>query len=396
MLPYRVRLQQVHLSGFRNYRRLSLNVPPGPSIFYGDNGEGKSNLLEAVYLLATSRSFRTRLDRELLNWEQLSSGPVAAFARVAALVERAGGGVRLEVVITPTPEIARRDGAGGVATRKQIMVNGAKRQPGELVGQLMVTLFTPADLDLVTGPPELRRRYLDVTLSQTDRLYFRALSSYLRVLAQRNSLLRLLREGHGRADQLAFWNEELAKAGAYVLDRRLAAVRRLAELLAPRYAELTGEAAPVGLAYVSSLDDAAAGAAAGGTGERYHLALQQSRGREIAAGMSLLGPHRDDVLFLLGGRGLASAGSRGQARSCTVALKLAEVALMRELTGEDPVLLLDDVLSELDRRRRAFLLAALPPEQQLLLTATDLDPFPAEFLARCRHYRVHAGTVVEG
>jgi DNA replication and repair protein RecF len=391
-----VRLQQLHLTGFRNYRRLALNLPSGNAIFCGENGQGKSNLLEAVYLLATSRSFRTRADRELLNWSQTEAGaPTGAFARVAALVERAGNGVRLDIVIAAAAEPERKDAVNGLATRKQIMVNGVKRQPAELVGQLMVTLFTPADIDLVLGPPDLRRRYLDLTLSQTDRAYFRALATYQRVLAQRNSLLRSLREGHGRVEQLNFWNDELLRSGVYVLDQRASAVARLSALLAPNYVALSGDAAAVGLRYLSSVPEPMPGSHSQTTAERYAATLQATRSREVAAGMSLVGPHRDDLAFMLDGRPLAAAGSRGQIRLATVALKLAEVALMRELTGETPVLLLDDVLSELDRRRRALLVAALASDQQVLITATDLDAFAPDFLVRCRRYRVDAGTVSE-
>jgi len=389
-----VRLQQLHLAGFRNYRRLALNLPAGNSIFCGDNGQGKSNLLEAVYLLATSRSFRTRADRELLNWNSAADAPGGAFARVAALIERAGNGVRLDIVIAALPETERKDATNGTATRKQIMVNGVKRQPAELVGQLMVTLFTPADVDLVLGPPDLRRRYLDLTLSQTDRAYFRALTSYQQVLAQRNSLLRSLREGHGRVEQLSFWNDELQRSAVYIIDHRVAAISRLSQLVGPNYQALSGDQATIGLRYVASLDEQP-DAATGGTAERYTAALQGIRAREVAAGMSLVGPHRDDLAFLLDGRPLAAAGSRGQIRLATVALKLAEVALMRELTGETPVLLLDDVLSELDRRRRSLLLASLASDQQVLITATDLEAFSSDFLTHCRRYRVEAGTVTE-
>lgn len=375
---------------------MALNLPTGNAVFCGDNGQGKSNLLEAVYLLATSRSFRTRSDRELLNWSQPDiSSPAGAFARVAALVERAGHGVRLDIVIAAAPDTERKDGATGPATRKQIMVNGVKRQPAELVGQLMVTLFTPADIDLVLGPPDLRRRYLDLTLSQTDRAYFRALATYQRVLAQRNSLLRSLREGRGRLEQLNFWNDEFVRSGVYVLDQRISAVERLSTLLAPNYVTLSGEEATVELRYVSSLSDAQSDTAGQKTAARYAAALHATRSREVAAGMSLVGPHRDDLAFLLDGRPLAAVGSRGQIRLATVALKLSEVAFMQELTGETPVLLLDDVLSELDRRRRALLVAALASDQQVLITATDLDAFSPDFLGRCRRYRVDAGTVRE-
>jgi DNA replication and repair protein RecF len=387
-----VRIQQLHLTNFRSYRRLSLTLPPATAILYGLNGQGKSNVLEAVYFLATARSFRARQDRELLNWDALATEPEAAFARVAALAERRTGSVRVDVVIAP--QLDTLNSPTGVLTRKQITVNGIKRQPGELVGQLLATLFTPADVDLVTGAPDLRRRYLDITLSQTDRQYLRTLLLYQRILTQRNSLLRNLRDGKGRSDQLAFWDDELAKAGCYVLDKRRRAVAKLATLIAPLYADLSGETASLELRYVPSLDTLPLDETQEINANDYRVALHRSRSREIAAGMSLVGPHRDDVLFLLGGRPLTAFASRGQIRSCTVALKLSEVAYMQAETSETPVLLLDDVLSELDYRRRSFLLEALPSTQQILVTTTERDALSESFLRACHAYHVTGGDVI--
>lgn len=386
-----MRIHQLHLLNFRSYRRLALTLPQGSAIFYGLNGQGKSNLLEAVFFLSTARSFRARQDRELVNWAALAEEPESAFTRIAALAERSFGGLRIEVVIAPLPETLLSP--SGILTRKQISVNGIKRLPGELVGQLLTTLFTPADVDLVTGAPDLRRRYLDITLSQTDRQYLRSLSQYQRVLTQRNSLLRSLREGRGRPDQLGFWDEELVKAGGYVLERRLRAVTLLAELIQPRYAELSGEKARLDLRYMSSLDAANGGTTPSSGASDFRQVLQKGRSRDISAGVSLVGPHRDDLSFTIDGRPFATFASRGQIRSCTVALKLSEVAFMQHETTETPILLLDDVLSELDHRRRSFLLEALPPEQQVLITTTELEALPGEFLHTRHTFRVEEGTV---
>lgn len=400
-----MRVRHLSLVHVRNYHRLALDLPAGPVVLTGDNGQGKSNLLEAVYVLATSKSYRTNQDRDLLNWSIVEPGADAAtaFARFAAVVERLPLNVRLDVVIAPLPpESADRGRAGlgsgtPVLTSKRITINGMPRRAGDLVGQVHVVLFTPADLDLITGAPEGRRRYINVTLSQTDRAYYRALVQYNRVLAQRNSLLRQLREGRGRADQLGVWNDELARHGAAVTARRSDAVRRLGALVEHLYADLTSDPGPLGLHYVPSIagEDGAQGGALNEHEalERFQRLLARQEGREVRAGMSLYGPHRDDIGFTLRGRDLSSYGSRGQQRAATVALKLAEVMYMRHVGGDAPVMLLDDVLSELDRPRREYLCRALPQEQQVLLTTADLDVVPASFLGRSTLYRVREGTL---
>lgn len=401
-----MRVRQLSLVNVRNYRRLALDLPSGPIVLTGDNGQGKSNLLEAVYVLATSKSYRTNQDRDLLNWAivEPSAEAATAFARLAAVVERLPLNVRLEVVIAPLPVEAAdrgqpRPGSGTPGlTSKRITINGMPRRAGDLVGQLHVVLFTPADLDLITGGPEARRRYINVTLSQTDRSYYRALVQYNRVLAQRNSLLRQLREGRGRVDQLGVWNDELVRHGAAVTARRSDAVQRLGALVERLYADLTSDPGPLGLHYLPSISGEDGAHADGAL--REHEALEQFKkllarqeGREVRAGMSLYGPHRDDIGFTLRGRDLSSYGSRGQQRAATVGLKLAEVSYMRHVGGDAPVMLLDDVLSELDRPRREYLCRVLPQEQQVLLTTADLDVVPASFLARSTLYRVHDGTL---
>lgn len=399
-----MRCRQVMLVNVRNYRRLELDLPAGAVVIHGDNGQGKSNLLEAVYVLATSKSYRTSQDRDLLNWSVTDTGaePATAFARFASLVERSSSNLRLEVIIAPIPPEAdggeERGRQPATLTNKRILVNGTARRSGDLVGQLHVVLFTPADLDLVTGSPDVRRRYLNVTLSQTDRAYYRALVQYNRVITQRNSLLRHLRETRDRRDQLTYWNDELVRHGSYITSRRADAVLQLGSMLEDRYTDLTGDPGLLHLGYVASVtgdepvepvkllqEDEAA--------RRFRTLLARQEAREIQAGVSLHGPHRDDVSFMLQGRDLSRFGSRGQQRAATVGLKLAEVAYMRQVSGEMPVMLLDDVLSELDRPRRDYLTRSLPAHQQVLLTTADLDVIPEALLQRSVRLHVQAGTV---
>ena len=388
-----MRVVNLNLRDFRNYDRLDLKLDAGTTLFYGPNAAGKTTILEALFYLATTRSPRAGADRELVRWEAQGDIGVPPFARLVCEVQRADGKVRLEVVVQ-----RRADDEGQLlgTSVKTVRVDRKAVRALDLVGNLRVVLFTPADLALITGGPSERRRYLDVTLSQLDGRYVRTLSHYQKVVQQRNSLLRAWRERRrplrGADDELAFWDRELALSGAYVLRERLAAAADLNGLVGPIFCQVTAGAHPLVGTYLSSV--------AGFEGVPEERAIEQAflahllrlRDDEIGRGQTLIGPHRDDLSLAMNGVSVGSYGSRGQQRSATLALKLGEAELMRARTGEAPVLLLDDLLSELDAERRAHLLAVISrDDQQTLLTATGLEDFDAAFLARAKKVRVEAG-----
>jgi DNA replication and repair protein RecF len=388
-----MRVINLNLRDFRNYDRLDLKLDAGTTLFYGPNAAGKTTILEALFYLATTRSPRAGADRELVRWEAQGDIGVPPFARLVCDVQRLDGKVRLEVVVQ-----RRADDEGQLlgTSVKTVRVDRKAVRALDLVGNLRVVLFTPADLALVTGGPSERRRYLDVTLSQLDGRYVRTLSHYQKVVQQRNSLLRAWRERRrplrGADDELAFWDRELALSGAYVLRERLAAVADLNGLVGPIFCEVTAGPHPLLATYLSSV--------AGLDGVPEERVIEQAflahllrlRDDEIGRGQTLIGPHRDDLSLTMNAISVGSYGSRGQQRSATLALKLGEAELMRARTGEAPVLLLDDLLSELDAERRAHLLAVIGrDDQQTLLTATGLEDFDAAFLARAKKVRVEAG-----
>ncbi|HET9221353.1 MAG TPA: DNA replication/repair protein RecF, partial [Roseiflexaceae bacterium] len=377
-----MRVINLNLRDFRNYDRLDLKLDVSTTLFYGPNAAGKTTILEALFYLATTRSPRAGADRELVRWEAQGDIGVPPFARLVCEVQRHDGKVRLEVVVQ-----RRADDEGQLlgTSVKTVRVDRKAVRALDLVGNLRVVLFTPADLALVTGGPSERRRYLDVTLSQLDGRYVRTLSHYQKVVQQRNSLLRAWRERRrplrGADDELAFWDRELALSGAYVLRERLAAVADLNSLVGPIFCEVTAGSHPLVGIYLSSV--------AGLEGVPDERAIEQAflahllrlRDDEIGRGQTLIGPHRDDLGLAMNGISIGAYGSRGQQRSATLALKLGESELMRARTGEAPVLLLDDLLSELDAQRRAHLLAVISrDDQQTLLTATGLEDFDATFL----------------
>ncbi len=395
-----MQLAHLSLAHFRNYRLLELDFDSPLTLLQGANAQGKTNLLEAIYFLATSKPVHALSEREVVDW-QAGDEPIP-FARVSAHVIADERGLDLEILLTP-----REDGA---TFKKQVRINGVNKRAIDLVGMLRAVLFLPEDIRLVDGSPSDRRRYLDIALCQMDRTYCRALAQYQKVVEQRNSLLRMLREREAPTpvsteDQLGFWDEQLITLGSTVVAARYRLLRELQTIAAAHHAELSQGREQLHLQYLPSFNPGHLSETEFGhlDNERHAAALaeralpdlsshtvkghyghkvNQRRLRELDAGTTLYGPHRDDFRFLVNGRDMRLYGSRGQQRSAALALKLAEVRVMTERTGSAPILLLDDVMSELDAARRAMLLAALSGVNQAILTTTDWEDFSPDLRAR--------------
>lgn len=393
-------LSELELEEFRSYRRLRLQLDPAGLRLVGNNASGKSTLLEAIAMLATTRSARSSAERELINWQSGTELGVPPFARVHGLVNRQDRSVGVDIGLQIDPSRASH-------VKKQIRLNGRPARAVDAVGVLNAVLFSPEDIDLVSGSPAGRRRYLDITISQLDPSYLRALSRYNRVLEQRNSLLKSLvgagvgARSRSASEQLSFWDEELVAHGSAVVARRLLAVNRLAKLAAHRFEQLTARTdfelgyeativAPTdpanSLSGVPSLQAVVA--------RNFTSAMEVARADEFRRGATLIGPHRDDLTFRLGSLEVALYGSRGQQRLVIVALKLAITTHMGNVAGEPPVLLLDDVLSELDAGHRAWVLsAAADAGAQIIVTATDSALLRQASLAHIPVAEVESGSV---
>ncbi len=418
-------LTRLALTNFRDYAHLELDLRPGLTILQGNNACGKTNLLEAIFYLATARSPHASAERELLRWGARDE-PIP-FARVETEIAKQDGTVRqIEIVLVQaaegkkeTPEAhgpspSKERGASNGRVNKRIKVNGVAKRALDLLGELNVVLFLPEDLALVFGSPGDRRRYLDTTLSQIDPRYGRALSKYNQVLEQRNSLLRDFRERAFDPGELAIWDQQLIDEGSYLIARRSKTIERYNQLVAEIHPHLTEQHEHLRLVYQPSVAlDAPAPAHqmaliadpfdSPEIAARFARQLEIFRPRELGAGMTLVGPHRDDMRFFIervppsteNAMDAITYASRGQGRTIALSLKLAEVALMRAETGEEPVLLLDDVMSELDAPRRTALSQTVIDSPQALITTTDLEDFSTEFLSRARVLRVCDGQVSE-
>jgi DNA replication and repair protein RecF len=393
-------LTQLSLANFRNYVRLSLDVPQHITVLQGANAQGKTNFLESIYYLAAARSPYATSDSQLVNW--LARQDDLPHARIVAEVMRGNKPTRIEITLTQNGYTA--------AYRKHVRINGAPKRVMDLLGQVNVVQFVPQDIALIDGAPAVRRRHLNVTLCQVDTSYCQALRQYTRILEQRNALLRQLRERGGDRDQLDFWDQGLAQHGALLIAQRQQAILDLEEHAQPRHVDLSGGKERLRLRYVPSFDprrppqdelqmtlglDLPAPISIPQDPSRIRQAyldtLHDLRPTEIARGSTLVGPHRDDLRFYDGQIDLHHFGSRGQQRTAVLALKLAEVAWMVQNTGHQPILLLDDVMSELDLDRRRYVCDQLDNVEQAVVTTTDLESLTPELLERATLYHVTEG-----
>lgn len=388
-----MQLSRLSLKNFRNYAALEFEPPAGVSIFHGANAQGKTNLLEAVYLLATTRPSRSASDRDLIHWG--AAREPMPFARISGTVQREDRKVQLEIILMLLPSSPPPRGSEPTPppTRKHLRVNGTDRRTTDFIGHLNAVMFGPRDVDLVNGEPALRRRYLDMTNSQISPKYLAAWQRYSKVIERRNHLLRRIGALQARPSELDFWDEELIRSGSYLLFERQRSVAELGNLSRSLHAELSG-GEELTLSYRPHIGpNASDWPELADAARALTEALAAARPMEIERGVSLIGPHRDDLRFIVNGVDIGTFGSRGQQRTVALSLKLAEAAFMQARTGEAPVLLLDDVLSELDQARRNYLLQAVLRYHQVWITATDLDRFPPEFLSRARPFRVENGSL---
>lgn len=342
-----MRIERLRLMNFRNYEKAEVRPAPGVTVLYGENAQGKTNLMEAVHLCCVGRSQRTSRDRELVRWGEKE-------AYVQADVRRRDGPRQVGVALFPAEQ-----------KKKKITLNGEPvRRIGELMGQVNAVLFSPDDLRLVKDGPDGRRRFLDMEISQLQPAYFYALQRYARALNQRNGLLRELQgnPGSSLASTLEEWDAMLAQTGAVIVQRRLRYLAMLGEKALMVHQDLSGGREKLLLKYVGCEPDE----------QTLLMQLRAARGEDIRRGFTGTGPHRDDYKIIINGKDARAFASQGQQRTAALSMKLAEIEVMREETDEAPVLLLDDVMSELDVSRRRMLLSRIG-DVQTIITCTHLD-----------------------
>ena len=366
-------LGRISILDLRSYAALDADFGAGPHLIVGPNAAGKTTLLEAIVLLAWGRSHRTSTDGELVRWG-------SELARVEGLA----GSETVEVALVRPGGVGT---ASGDRARKRIRVNGVPRRAAGLVGLLRTVVFAPEEMLLVVGSPGLRRAALDQLAIQRSAAYGRDLAAYTRTLQQRNSLLRAIREEQAGRDELRFWDTSFLDAGGAIVAERLRLLADLAGPLARAHAEIAPDEAGSARLSVSYATNAPA---LPGESPRDALArrLGETAEKEIWNGSTLVGPHRDYLVFGLDGRDMSGFASRGQQRTAILAFKLAELDLLTEQDGRPPLLLLDDVFSELDPERRAHLVRRIADLPQAFVTTTTLDDLDPSLVAAATSWEV--------
>jgi DNA replication and repair protein RecF len=356
------------------YHRLDLELEPIGLALHGPNASGKSTLVEAITMLSTTRASRADSDRELINWQSGEDFGLPPYARARGTAERIDGEREIDIALQVDP-------SGTRPIQKAIRLNGRPVRATDAVGVLKSVSFSPEDVALIAGSPSGRRRHLDILISQIDPAYMRALGRFNKILEQRNSLLKSLgrENGPSAANQLSYWDEQLVAYGSVVTAKRIQTTEQLNRFGAARFHKF-GDTRTLSLSYLPSLADqtlshgkANSGADLGALVSRvYTERVSENRREELARGITITGPHRDDFSMAIDEMNVATFGSRGQQRLAVVALKLAETDVITNSCGEAPVILLDDVLSELDPVRQTGLTDAVAElHTQVIVTTTD-------------------------
>lgn len=355
-------LKSVALSHFRNYSDLYMEFDRGTNILYGDNAQGKTNILESVYVSGTTKSHKGSKDRELIQFGEEE-------AHIQTIVEKKEKDFQIDMHI-------KKNRSKGIAINKIPIKKAA-----ELFGILNIVFFSPEDLNIIKNGPSERRRFLDFELCQLDRIYLFYLTNYNKILNQRNKLLKDINFKPELKDTLSVWDMQLIDYGKKIIASRKNFVKQLNEISYEIHKKISGEREELFLNYEPDVLE-----------ERFEEELIKSRERDLKFGMTSVGPHRDDMCFLIHDIDIRRFGSQGQQRSCALSLKLSEIELVKSSIKETPVLILDDVLSELDSNRQNFLLNSIH-DIQTIITCTGLDEFVKNRFEINKVFKVVSGTV---
>lgn len=355
-------IKSIELAGYRNYDSLVMQFDRGTNILYGDNAQGKTNILEAIFIAATTKSHRGSKDREIVNFDR-EEGHIRTF------LEKEGVETRVDMHL-------RKSKSKGIA------IDGQKiKKAADLLGLCNVVFFSPEDLGIIKNGPAERRRFVDMELCQLDSFYLYNLNHYNKIVNQRNRLLKDMYMNPDLKETLGIWDMQLVSYGSKLIERRQLFVEQLNEIIYDIHRKLSGDKEDLKIYYEPDVDI-----------KDFEQKLKQNQERDIRSKITSVGPHRDDFCFTIGGVDIRRYGSQGQQRTAALSLKLSEIELVKKITRDNPILLLDDVLSELDSNRQNYLLNSIG-DIQTIITCTGLEEFVNHRFEINRIYRVHEGTV---
>jgi len=356
-------IKSLELTNYRNYKDLFIEFDKGTNILFGDNAQGKTNILEAIFLSSTTKSHKGSKDREVINFDNEE-------AHIKSIIEKDGIENRIDMHLRASKS-------------KVIAIDGTKiKKASELLGLSNVVLFSPEDLNIIKSGPGERRRFADIELCQLDSFYLYNLSNYNKIINQRNKLLKDIYFNPDLKETLGIWDSQLISYGSKIIERRKSFTEQIGEILQEYHSKLSGGREKIEIIYDPnvSIND-------------YDSSMNCSRNKDISAKMTTIGPHRDDFIFLINRIDVRKYGSQGQQRTVALALKLSEIELVKKTVKNNPILLLDDVLSELDSNRQNYLLDCIG-NIQTIITCTGLDDFVNNNFKIDRTFNVKNGEVI--
>lgn len=356
-------IKSLELTNYRNYEHLNISFDKGTNILYGDNAQGKTNILEAIFLSSTTKSHKGSKDREIINFKYEE-------AHIKSIIEKDEIETKIDLHLRPSKS-------------KVIAIDGNKiKKAAELLGLSNVVLFSPEDLNIIKSGPGERRRFADIELCQLDNFYLYNLSNYNKIINQRNKLLKDIYFNPDLKETLGIWDSQLVSYGSKIIERRKSFTEQIGEILTDYHSKLSGGREKIEIIYEPNVSI-----------EEYDSLMASSRNKDISAKMTTIGPHRDDFVFLVNGIDVRKYGSQGQQRTVALALKLSEIELVKKIVKDNPILLLDDVLSELDSNRQNYLLDCIG-DIQTIITCTGLDDFVNNNFKIDRTFNVKNGEVI--
>lgn len=358
-------IKSIELADYRNYDTINLEFSDGRNILYGANAQGKTNILEAIYMIATTKSHKGTKDRDIINFTKEE-------AHIRAIIEKYNIPTRIDMHL-------RKNKTKGIA------IDGNRiKKASELLGILNVVFFSPEDLSIIKNGPAERRHFADMELCQLDSFYLYNLNHYNQIINQRNKLLKDMYNNPSLRDTLNIWDTQLVSYGSKIIERRIKFAEQLNEIIYDIHYKLSGGKEELKVIYEPDVDI-----------NNFEQKLRMSQDKDIKLKQTCVGPHRDDFIFLNKDIDIRKFGSQGQQRTAALSLKLAEIEIMKKITKDDPVLLLDDVLSELDGERQNYLLNSIG-DIQTIVTCTGLDEFINHRFTIDRVFKISNGSVVDG
>ena len=355
-------IKSIELADYRNYESLTLQFDKGTNILYGDNAQGKTNILEAIFVSATTKSHKGSKDKEIINFNKEE-------AHIRTYIEKEGVETRVDMHLRSSKS-------------KGIAVDGQKlKKAADLLGLCNVVFFSPEDLGIIKNGPSERRRFVDMELCQLDNFYLYNLNHYNKIVNQRNKLLKDMYMNPDLKETLSIWDMQLVSFGSKIIERRRLFAEQLNEIIYDIHKKLSGDKEEIYILYEPDVEI-----------EEFEKKLKANQDRDIKSKMTSVGPHRDDFSFIVGGIDIRKFGSQGQQRTAALSLKLSEIELVKKITKDTPILLLDDVLSELDSNRQNYLLNSIG-NIQTLITCTGLEEFVNNRFEVNKIFRVSEGIV---